>query len=313
MPQQNVAITDKILTNTSNMLVPDGFVAEDILPVIQVKETTGKLANYGNGHLRIVTTVHTGEGGYRRIDATARGSDTYSVEDHGLQGTITKATFRNVEKPYEARLDETLNLSLALRLEKEKGLADVLTDTATITQNVTLSGNSQYNNRSHADSTPIEDFNTARDTMLDAMGASPNVAIMPEKVYNAFRMHGQLLDSLGFKYNRKGGLTGQELAMALELDKIFVAKAIYNSAKQGQTDVIAPVWGKHVVYAKIGKPALRQKVLGFEVRLNGESPRSVTRQKNFTPVGSEEIAVTDSYDQLLLNAECAYLIKDAIA
>lgn len=309
---QNVALIDKFLTSASNMLLPAGYISEMILPAVPVQQTTGKIANYGNGHLRIVNTVHVGEGPYARVESITRDSDTYSIENHGLQGTITDEDFRNVEKPYDARIDETLALTTHLWLGKEKALADTLQDPSIITQGATLAGNAQYNNRDHADSDPIEDMQTARDTVLDAIGVSINTAIMSKKVFNALRFHAQLLNT-GYVQNRRGQLTGQELADVLEVDNIFVGEAVFNSAKQGQTAVIAQVWGKDLIYARIGPPALRQKVLGWEVRKAGTTPRSVVRKSNFTPVGSEEIAVTDNYDQLILNADAAYLLQDVIA
>ena len=309
---QNTALIDKFLTNASNMLLPAGYISEMILPAVPVQQTTGKIANYGDGHLRIVNTVHVGEGGYARVESITRDSDTYSIENHGLQGTITDEDFRNVEKPYDARIDETLALTTHLWLGKEKALADTLQDPTIITQGATLTGNAQYNKRDHADSNPIEDMQTARDTVLDSIGVSINTAIMSKKVFNALRFHAQLLNT-GYVQNRKGQLTGEELAAVLEVDNIFVGEAIFNSAKQGQTAVIAQVWGKDLIYARIGPPALRQKVLGWEIRKAGTTPRAVVRKSNFTPVGSEEIAVTDNYDQLILNANAAYLLQDVIA
>ena len=309
---QNTALIDKFLTNASNMLLPQNYISEMILPIVPRKQTTGKIANYGNGHLRIENTLHIGEGPYARVDSITRDSDTYSIENHGLQGTITDEDFRNVEKPYDARIDEAIALTTHLWLGKEAGLANILQDPAIITQNSTLAGNAQYNNRDHADSNPIEDMQTARDTMLDSIGQSPNAAVMSRKVFNALRFHAQLLNT-GFVQNRTGQLSGQELADVLELDQIFVGDAIFNSAKQGQAAVIAPVWGKDLIYVKIGKPALRQKVLGWTIIKSGTKPRQVQRKKNFTPRGSEEISVDDNYDQLILNAECAFLIQDAIA
>ena len=309
---QNTALIDKFLTNASNMLLPAGYISEMVLPAVSVQQTTGKIANYGDGHLRIVNTVHVGEGEYARVESITRDSDTYSIENHGLQGTITDEDFRNVEKPYDARIDETLALTTHLWLGKEKGLADTLQDPTIITQGATLTGNAQYNNRDHADSNPIEDMQNARDTVLDAIGVSINTAIMSKKVFNALRFHNQLLNT-GFVQNRTGQLTGQELADVLEVDNIFVGEAVFNSAKQGQTAVIAQVWGKDLIYARIGPPALRQKVLGWEIRKSGTTPRAVVRRSNFTPVFSEEIAVTDNYDQLILNANAAFLLQDVIA
>lgn len=312
MPQNN-AITDKFLTNMSNKLVPTGFIAEQVLPIVPVKETTGKIANYGNGHLRIETTLHIGRGGYARVDSVTRASDSYSLENHGLQSTLTDEDFRNVEKPYDARIDETDALTTHLLLGKEVGLANILQDPAIITQGKTLSGNAQYNNRDHADSDPIGDRQDAGDALIDAIGSDANGAVMSRKVYNRLRFHAQLVRQLGFADNRTGGLSGEELATALEVDRIYIGDALYNAAKEGQTDDIQPVWGKDLIYIKTGTPALRQKVLGYTLVKSGRAPRVVQRMKNFTPRGSEEISVDDSYDQLILNAECAYLIQDAIA
>ena len=195
---QNSAIVDKLLTKVSNAFIPDGFVAEGVLPALPVFQTTGKIGGYTNDMLRIVNTVHAGEGEYMRIDSVVRSEDFYDIEEHGLQGTVTDKDFRNVEKPFDARLDKTMSLQLALHLGKEKGLADTLTNPSIITNGITLSGNNQYNNRTHADSTPIEDMQTARDGMLDASGVAPNAVILPEKVYNALRFHVDILRSLGF-------------------------------------------------------------------------------------------------------------------
>lgn len=312
MPQNN-ALYDVPLTKVSNKLVPHGFISEIILPEIKVAQTSGKIANYGNGHLRIVNTVHIGRGGYAHVESTTRSDDSYSIEDHGLEGIITKRDKSNVTRPYDAEIDKTDELTTHLWLGKEKSLADTLQNPAIITQGATLAGNAQYNNIGHADSNPLEDLLTAKGVMLDAIGAEPNVGIMGRKTFNALRSHAEIIDSFGFKYVRTGRLSEQELASALDLDFIHVGDAVYNSANQGQADVIAPVWGKDVIYAKIGKPALRQKVLGFEVSQAGTLKRKVNKWDMNSPIGAKGIAVSDNYDQLILNAECAYLIQDAIA
>lgn len=312
MTQQN-AIVDKLLMGVSNKLVPAGYIAGEILPSIKVKQTSGLIAKYGNEGLRITNTVHVGDGEYARVDTVTRSSDTYNIVDHGLQGVITKRDFDNVEKPYDARIDETENLTVRLGLGTEVALATSLQDPAIITQGATLAGSAQYNNINHADSKPLEDFLTAQNTIIDSIGMPANVAIMDIKVYNFLRKHADILDSLGYKHNRKGGLTGEELAAALDLDRILIGHAFYDSSKLGQTESISRVWGKDIVLAKIGKPALKQKVLGFTFTSTGSQRRQVNRWKMNTPIGAEGVAVSDNYDQMILNAECAYLIQDAIA
>ena len=69
---QNVAQIDKLLTKASNGYFPDSYIADDILPVIKVKNTTGKLGGYGTDFLRIETSIVTGEGKYRRVKPIVR-------------------------------------------------------------------------------------------------------------------------------------------------------------------------------------------------------------------------------------------------
>lgn len=312
---QSRAIVDKLLTGVSNGIFPQGYISEQILTPISAVQWSGKIANYGNDHLRIVKTLHSGKGGYLRVEPVTRGSNTYNIEENALSHLIDERDFDNVEDPYDAREDATIGLTTMLWLAKEKALADTLMDPTVITNGTTLSGNNQYDNLSHADSTPLEDALTARGTIRDAIGMPPNAAIMSGKVADALRYHGQLLDSLGYKDNRPGGLNNDELARALNVDRVLVGDAVYNSAKEGQTDSITPVWAKDLIYAHVGGGTAKtrmQKVLGFEVRKAGTNPREVRRYVPEEPVNSEVVIVRDLYDQLITTAGAAYLVQDAI-
>ncbi len=315
MRTQDGAVVNKLLTNISNGYFPgvEDFIAEQILPAVQVAQTTGLVGKYSNNHLRIVNTVHKGKGDYQMLESITTTSDTYNIENHGIHDIVTEDDIRNFEKPFDAEIDTTMALVQAQLLAKENGLATTLRSTSIITQNTTLSGNAQYNNIHHADSHPIENKLVASAAIRDATGKKPNTLIASEEVIDYLSVHDELMDNLGFKFNRKGGMTHQELAMALGVKQILVGKAMYNSSKEGQADSLTSIWGNDLIYAYIAKPELRQKTLGFEFRKSRTSPREVARYTPNMPLRSKGIIVADNYDQNLLNVECAYLIKDAIA
>lgn len=313
---QTRAIVDKLLTNVSNGLFQENarYISEMILPPVGVVQRSGRYGNYGNEHLRIVNTAHVGKGGYLEIDPIVRSSDLYFVEEHALKSVITAEDFDNVEQPFDEREDRTEGLTSLLWLAKEKALADTLMDPAIITQGSTLVGNAQYNNISLADSSPLEDGLTAKSTIKSASGFKPNAVAMSEGVADALRVHAQLLDALGFKESRPGGLSDQELARALDVDMVFIGKSVFNSSVKGQADNLTDVWAKDMIYLVTATQATkRQKILGVEIRLNNAAPRQVFRFSQDEPIGSEKIIVQDHYDQLILNTECAFLIQDAIA
>ena len=307
------AQVDKLLTNVSQMYIPEGFISEDILPNLGVKQKTGKLAGYGNNHLRLVNTKMGGRGRAARFEPILRkADDLYSIESHGLEGVVTEDDYDNVEEPFEAENDETLGLSTTLWVGKENGVAAVLFDTAVITQNVTLSGTSQFND--YTNSKPLETFRDAQNAIFGATGVMPNRGIMGQNTFNTLKYHPAILRSLGFADNRAGTLKVAEVAHAMSVEILHIGSAAYNTAKLGQTDALAQIWGKSILmYYAPKKAAKYQQSLGYYLTLKKRGPRRVFKYNVNNPPGSKAIIVQDDYEYRLTNVKCAYLIKDAIA
>lgn len=309
---QNRAIVDKLLTNASNKYVPQGYVSEMLLANIPVVQTSGKFGSYGFDHLRIENTIVAGRGKYRRVNVEQRSTQTYVIEDHGLEDVVTKSDYRNVEAPFDAEKDKVDSLTDSLWLAKEFSLASTVTNTSIITQNDTLSGTSQYNDYDNSD--PIADFAAARAAVRSGCGMAPDTATLDWAVWNQLRYHPQILDTLGYKDNRPGGLTTDELAQAMGVRRILIPEASYNSAKEGQSAVLAPVWGKHILFSVTPERANKRQVsLGYYLTYAGQGPRKVYKYAINNPPESKGVLVEDSYDMFLTNVNAAYLIEDAIA
>ena len=306
------AIVDKLLTNVSSALVPDGYIAEALLPSISSKTSTGLLAKYGMNHLRIESSLKGGRGQYKRVESITRSTSSYSIVGHGLEGLVTADDYRNTELPYKAEEDEVMGITTMLWLEKEKSLADTLGSTSVLTQNTTLTGSDQYSDFLNSD--PLSDFSAARSAIRSGCGLPPTHAIMDWSVWNKLRFHPQMLDYLGYKQARPGGLSETEMATALGVENIKIGKAVYNSSNEGQADALSAVWGKNIVFAVLPAKAIAyQTSLGYIVGFEGEQPRKVYKQDNFNPPGSTSILVEDSYQMLISNAAAGYLIKSCIA
>lgn len=306
------AQVDKLLSGVSSGYFPKGYISELVLPTVESKQSSGLLGKYGTGHLRIENAVKGGRGKYRRVETQVRSTQQYLIEGHGLEGFVSEDDYSNVEEPFDAESDETEGLTTVLWLEKEKLLADTLTSTSVLTQNVTLSGTSQFSDYNNSD--PVAVITTGINAIIDGCGEEPNLIIMDLKVFKKLRFHPQLLDALGYKYNRPGGLKEQEVADALGIERILVARARYESAVEGQTSALLPCWGKHIVLCVAPESAKKmQQSIGYMVRKIGSSPRKVYKEANFNPPNSTKVLVEDQYDMLISNATCGYLIENAIA
>lgn len=312
MATQSKAIVDKLLTGVSQKVMPEGYIADLVLPEAKVVQYSGKIGRYGKDHLRIESTVVGGRGEFPLVETNTRSSDSYALETHGLKDILTPEDYANVEQPFDAERDSTEDLTTKLALGKEKGLADALTSTSIITNNLTLS-NAADKYSDYANSDPLGDFATARASIHAATGTRPDTAIISWSVYNVIRYHPSLLRNLGFADQRAGGLSLDELAKVMEVKRVLVGEAVYNSAKQGKTAVMEEVWGKHIVFLVAPtKPAKRQVTVGYRLTKAGTAIRQVFKNDKDEPPESKLIQVRDIYQQLITDAGAAYLIKNAV-
>lgn len=306
------AQVDRVLTAASKGYTPVGFIADEILTPIKVKQRSGILAGYGMGYMRIVNTVMGGRGKAPRFESGLKTTDTYLVEKHGLEGMVTEEDYDNVEEPFDAEKDETLAMVTVLKLSREKALADAFTSTAVLTQNTTLAGNAQFSDFVNSD--PLGVLRVAGEAVYDGAGMAPDTAIMSWKVFNTLKYSPKILVALGYTANRAGALTESEIATVLGVDRLLISRPKYNSGNLGQADNMADIWGKDIVLAVLPRTAAKNQVsLGYNIRLIGKQPYQTSKWDIQNPDGATGLLVTDSYDDMITNAKAAYLIKNAIA
>jgi len=312
MPTQMNAQIDKLLSGVLQAYMPVGMISERVFPEVQAKQYSGKLGKLTNSHLRIQNTIMGGKGAARRIDVVTRSTDSFEIESHGLEGLVTDRDYRNFDEPFDAEKEESMALALALWIGKEKSIADTLSNTSIITQYQTLSGIAQFND--YANSDPLGKFKTAQQTIEDAVGLKPNKAIMSSAVRRALVYHPAILEFVRGKVQPGARLTDAELADALDVQEVLIGAAKYNSAVLGQTDTLASIWAKDLIFmVSPDKPEVGQVSAGYRVTLQGKQPREVRKWQQNNPPDSTAILATDHYDYLLSNASACYLIKNAVA
>ena len=306
------AQVDKLLTNVSNMYKPEGMVADKILTPLPVIQDSGILPSYGNSHLRLVNTRSGGRGRARLVQAIERDiSKKYNIIPHELRGEVTEDDYRNVEAPYDAEKDETLGITSLISIEKEYNLASVLGDPSIITQNTNLTSGDIWS--AYDTSNPVSDVKVAHETVREGCGMPANKAVMDWSVYNNLRYHPQVLENLGFKDNRAGTLTPQEIAMFLNVQEVHIAQALFNDANEGQDDDLKPIWGKGLVLLHAPNAAAKQQVsLGYNCHLRG-GQRRVKKWQIEETFGNTGLLVGDNYSFEFVNTGAAYLIQNTIA
>jgi hypothetical protein len=312
MGTQAKAQVDKLLTNVSLQVTSQGLMADELLPKLVVDQYTGLIGRYGSEHLRDEQDLGGGRHEFRRVDPIDYTAGIpYSIEEYGLEDLVTKRDLKNVEDPFSAESDKVTGLTQKLLIGKELRLAALMTSTGVLTNNVTLSGTSQFND--YVNSAPLTVFKNAHDSIISRRGVMANAAEMTLQTFNTLRFHPQILEKLGFTWDRAGLMTEVEMAKAMDVEKLYITKGVRNTAKKGQAAVISPIWGKDIVFFVRPDSAAKEQIsLGYKLNLRGEESRQVRKYQIHNP-NATAIIVEEAYDFRIVDADAAYLVKAAIA
>lgn len=306
MLTQRDVVVDPVLSNVSIRFSNEGFIAEQVMPIVRVAKQTGKYYQYDKANLRIDTTLRASGSGANEVDY-GLSTAAYSCDDHALKEFVPDEIQDQADAALNPLVDATENVTEKLMLDKEKKLADVMADTAVLTQNVTLAGTDQWSDYTNSD--PIGDVRTARTTVHQNIFRKPNTLVLSKEVFDILAEHPQVLERV--KYSQLGILTADLLARIFQVERVLVGEAGYNSADEGASDVLAYIWGKHAWVLYISpRVALKTVTFGWTFTYK---QRQVKRWRDEDREGTYVRVGKDNYDQKVVAATAAYLIKSAVA
>lgn len=310
-PTLGSAKVDKILTQFSQAYRNENYVSERILPVLTVKEKTGKFAKYGKENLRTYTDQIFRAPGTRAVNVDYSVSQgEYSCRERSLEKLVPDEFANNTDDPYDAKRDATSVIMDNIWGNQENALATVMSNTSTLTQNTTLSGTSQWSDYTNSD--PFDDIETAIETVRIATAQRPNVIVLSHASWVVLKKHPDVREQV--KYTNGGQLSGSAFNSFLKeffnLEEVIVADAVRNTTDEGQSDTLADIWGKHCwLLYRSPRPTLMKASFGLTL---SDVPRQVDTYRE-EPKKSDVIRVRYSYDQNLMDVSLAYLIKNSVA
>ena len=302
---------DPLLTKIAKGYTALGHINRKIMKPLSVKKSTGKIGVFSADAMRIVSAVKAPEGETPTFSTSVSITDAYSLVEHALKGLASDYDKDNQDKPFDVERDTAEVATGLLDTTREYGLASTMADVAVITQNTTLSGTAQWGGS--ADD-PLGDIETAVNTVADAIGVAVNLVslVMNKDVFRRLIVLDEIRDTIGANYGLGfKRVTEEMLATALGVHEIIVGNAYYNSAEVGQTDVLAQIWGKHcwAVYIPV-RPKIKELAFGYTMERKGKTfvDKWYDKDRKGTWVRSNA-----EWDQYLMSAAAAYLIKDAVA
>lgn len=302
---------DKVLTGVSEAFTNDSgdFIAEKLLPVITVDRKSGKYWGYNKDNLRSGSTdidLRTGRSKTREATYGKELKDFGPLQEHALKDFISKDEYEMSDDPLNPETDVTLFLNERMQLAAEISAAAMLTDTSIITNN-----SSPTVKWDDASADPIADITAAIQAQTGKAVKMPNTISFGVNVWLALVNNAKMIER--FKYSERGILT-QDMFLAalapLGITNVFIGKAVVNSAKEGQTDVLANVWGDNAVLSYVApNPGLRTTSGGYTLRL--KNGKYVDKWDDRDPKGTW-VRNNDYYDQMIFNKDTFYLLSNVL-
>lgn len=298
---------DQIMTNISVQFAnQSGYLADQVLPSVSVVKESAAYWVYDKSRFDTPDSKRAPRSEYNRIDWNVT-TDTYLAEQYGLEGEIDDEERKNAASPLDLDVDTTEIVTDMVLNNRERRVANIVLDTAVITQNVTLAGVDQWSD--YANSDPLDDVKTARITIYTgAPGYTPNMLEMGYQVLEVIKLHPDIKEIV--KYTERAIITKQILAAVFEVDEVLVGKVVRRSSKEGAADAFTDIWGKDVlVFFSEGRPSLKRASLGYQMRQNELRVFRYREDKRDTDV----IRVSEKQDEKIVSAALGYLIKAAVA
>ena len=290
------------------------LIADEVLPRVPVGAQNFKYFSYPKGTFFTPPDTRTGRTGKPNTIEFSGTEVVSSTYDESLDDPVPNADIQNAASQPGMpnplmRATEGITELLALRREVRVAALVFAAANYASGNKVQLSGNDQWN-VAHADDNPIADITTG----LDACVMRPNVMVIGRAAYTKLAQSPVMVKAYNGTTGDSGIVPRQYIADLFELEEILVGDGWLNTAKKGQTTILARTWGKHCALIYRNKQADTQKgaTFGFTAQWGGRVAGSI-EDKDIGMRGGQRVRVGESVRELLMANDLGYFIEDCVA
>lgn len=324
MPTKNQAHIDKALTNISvaYMQEESNFIADKVFPIIPVRKQSDVYFVYNKGDFfRDEARVRAGASESVGGDYGVEASDPYYCKVHAFHKDVTEQDRANYDDPLDADQDATDFVTQKMLIRREVVWAEKFfrpgvwsTEIQGVDSNP---GAGQVLQFDKIGSDPIGVVSKQIVEIAGKTGFRPNTIVMSPAVFYALKNHEDILDRI--KYTQKGIVTADLLATLFEVENVYVAWAVVNTANQGAEDNIGYVMGKHMLLCYVNpRPAIKKPSAGYIFAWTGlkgagaYGNRIVRLPMDMLGIGTERIEGEIAFDAKVIAQDLGVFFKDIV-
>ena len=324
MPKMQDAHIDRAMTNISVAYLQDAsaFISDKVFPIVPVRRQSDVFYVYNKGDfMRDEAQVRGAGTESAGGDYGVAASDPYHCRKHAFHYDVTEEERANYDEPLNADTDATEFVSQKMLIRREMEWASKFFKTGVwgteITGTASNPSSGQAIKWNLATSNPILDITNAAVQMASETGYRPNTLVLSPFAFNALKNHEDILDRI--KYTQKGIVTTDLLATLFEVQHVYVAWSVVNSAAKGATDSVSFIMGKHALLCYANpSPALRKPSAGYIFAWTGlegagaYGNRIVRLPMDVLGLGTERIEGEIAFDAKKICGDLGVFFKDIV-
>lgn len=326
MPTRGQIHIDRALTNVSVAYMQDAsnFIADRVFPKVPVQKQSDLYFIYRReDFLRDEASERAAgtesAGGDYNIDK----SEPYFCRVYAFHSDVNEQDRVNADDPLNPDTDASEFVSQKLLIRRERIWAETYFKDGVWGRDIagkatSPSGDTETLQWDQAASDPIAVIKNEATKMMEATGYKPNTIVMSPYVKNALVEHPDVIDRI--KYTQKGIASTDLLAQLFEVDNVYIAQAIYNSAVKGADEATQFIMGKHALLCYSNpRPGLKKPSAGYVFTWTGLKGagafgnRVVRIPMPWLGMDTERIEGEMAFDMKQVAADLGTFFKDIVA
>tara|TARA_R110002020_G_scaffold434673_6_gene644824 strand:+ start:10592 stop:11539 length:948 start_codon:yes stop_codon:yes gene_type:complete len=301
---------DAILTNMSVAYMQEAyaFVSSRAFPQVSVNKQTDKYFTYSQADFFRDQVQRRADGTQSAGTGYSLSTATYAAEVFALHKDIGDQTRANADAPLDMDMDATRFLTQQMLIRQEVEWAASAFTTG-IWDNDVVPGTLW----DAANSTPIANIETGKNTVLSATGYVPNTVVMSYKVFSALMDNADIIDRI--KYTSMESVSEDLLARLFNVDRVLVMAGTYNTAAEGATASYSQIGDKDVLLCYTpASPGLMQPSAGYTMVWNGISSgmgtSSAISRFRIEERKADRIEIEAAWDTKIVSSALGYFLSN---
>lgn len=268
---------DAILTNASVAYIQsaDNFIANKVFPIVPVDKQSDLYFKYTKEDWFRDDAKVRADGAEAATAGYGLTTDSYFADVYAVKKAIGDQLMANFDSPLDPLRDGAkYTAQLIMNRMEAQFVEDFIQTGIWANEYVGVSGTPTGNEFKQwsdlANSDPIQDIEEAKSDILGSTGYEANKLVLGYEVYKTLRNHPDIIDRV--KYTGRDVPDTQYLAQLFGLDEVLVAKAVKNTAAEGQTGAFSFTFGKSALLVHSApNPGLLMPSAGYSFQWRGVS------------------------------------------